>query len=84
MRALTLGTKVLLLLVLALAFCAGIGVSALLATASVGRVVDRYQREKIPAFESLMGVVTRVAEATSDGAALENQDADEATHTAAT
>jgi methyl-accepting chemotaxis protein len=83
MRSLTLGTKVLLLLVIAVAFCAGIGVSALLATASVGRVANQYQAEKIPALEALMGIATHVAEATSDGAAIENPDGDAASHAAA-
>jgi methyl-accepting chemotaxis protein len=83
MRTLTLGTKVLLLLALALAFCAGIGGAALFATRSLGGVIDAYQSRNLPALDILASLATQVAEATGAAAAVENQDADAAAHAAA-
>jgi methyl-accepting chemotaxis protein len=83
LRSLTLGTKVFVLLGLALTFTAVTAVAGLLTNHSINAIVDQYQDEKIPALDVLVGMTTHISEATSQAAAVENQDADEATHAAA-
>jgi len=80
MRSVTLGTKVFVLLALALVLCGVTAAAGLSAASSLNRIVDDYQRRKLPALDALAGIATHVAEATGAAAAVENQDADEAAH----
>ena len=83
MKTLTLGTKVILLLAIALLLTSVMAAASLLVTSRLGRTIREYQSAKIPSLEALASLAIHLAEASGQAAAVENQDADEATHGAA-
>jgi methyl-accepting chemotaxis protein len=83
MKDLTLGAKLSLLIVLVLLAGFGLAGTGLTSTHSLSRVIDQYQAAKIPSLEAFTGLATVVAEASGEAAAVENQELDEAGHTAA-
>ena len=82
MKALTLGTKVLLLLGMALVLMGVTAAAGLAASSRLGHVIEGYQSAKIPSLEALASLAMHLAEASGHASAVENQDADEAAHAA--
>jgi methyl-accepting chemotaxis protein len=80
MKALTLGTKVLLLLLAAVALMGVTAAAGLLATSSLDEKIDAYKDQKVPSLEALAELASGVADASTHAAEVEDQDADEAAH----
>ncbi len=83
MKALTLGTKVFLLLLAAIALVGVTAAAGLLATATLNGKIDSYQDAKVPSLEALAELASAVADASTHAAEVEDQDADEAAHATA-